>query len=51
MVFGRDFFKIIAFAMQILRLFARIFGDDDDKKIDDEVQGNHIHELDKVIRS
>jgi len=48
MKFGVDFFKIVAFAMQILRLFARIFGDDEDKKADDEVQNNCIHEVEKM---
>lgn len=48
MNFGADFFKIIAFAMQILRLFGRIFGDDEDKKADDQVQGNCVHEVEKM---
>lgn len=32
MKFGRDFFKILSFVIQIMRLFAAVFGDDDDKK-------------------
>lgn len=32
MKFGTDFFKIFNFAIQLLRLFARIFGDEQDKK-------------------
>jgi len=48
MKFGMDFFKIIVFAMQILRLFARIFGDEDDKQADDEVQKNCVHEIEKI---
>lgn len=32
MKFGRDFFKIFNFAIQLLRLFAKIFGDDEDKE-------------------
>jgi len=32
MKFGTDFFKIFNFAIQLLRLFARIFGDDEDKR-------------------
>lgn len=32
MTFGSDFFKIFNFAIQLLRLFAKIFGDDEDKK-------------------
>ncbi len=49
MHFGQDWFKTIQFVMAILRLIARIFGDDEDKKTDDEIQGNHAHEADKVI--
>lgn len=32
MTFGSDFFKIFNFAIQLLRLFAKIFGSDEDKK-------------------
>lgn len=32
MNFGGDFFKILNLVVQIMRLFARIFGSDDDKK-------------------
>jgi len=49
MVFGSDFFKVLEFIMAALRLFARIFGDADDRKNDDEVQSNHRHEVDKVM--
>jgi len=31
-MFGSDFFKIFHFVMEILRLIAEVFGDDDDKK-------------------
>lgn len=48
MKFGTDFFKVLAFVMQVLRLFARVFGDKDDQKADDEVSDNHIHELNKM---
>jgi len=34
--FGKDFFKILNFAIAIIRLFARIFGDADAKKEVDE---------------
>lgn len=49
MKFGEDWFKTIQFVMAVLRLIARIFGDDEDKKNDDEIQGNHAHEVDKII--
>lgn len=29
---GKDFFKILNFAIQIMRLFAQIFGDDESKQ-------------------
>jgi len=32
MKFGSDFFKIFGFAIQLLRLFVGVFGDDEDKK-------------------
>ena len=32
MKFGSDFFKILNLVIQIMRMFANIFGDDDDKK-------------------
>lgn len=32
MKFGSDFFKIFNFAIQLIRLFFTIFGDDEDKK-------------------
>lgn len=49
-MFGKDFFKILEFVMAALRLFARIFGDDDDRKNDDETQSNHRHEVEKIIK-
>ena len=48
-MFGSDFFKILEFVHAILRLFGRIFGDDDDKKNDDKVQSNCKHEVVKII--
>lgn len=51
MMFGQDFFKVLQFIMAALRLFARVFGDADDRKNDDETQGNHRHEVDKVIET
>lgn len=32
MHFGKDFFRIFNFAIQLLRLFTKIFGDDEEKK-------------------
>jgi len=31
MMFGKDFFKILKFAFAILKLFTKIFGDDEDR--------------------
>jgi len=36
MHFGGDFFKIFNFAIQLIRLFFKIFGDDEDKKLADD---------------
>jgi len=36
MNFGADFFKIFNFAIQLLRLFAKVFGTPEDKKQVDE---------------
>lgn len=49
MMFGQDFFKILQFVMDALRLFARIFGDAEDKANDDKNQQNHKHEIDSII--
>lgn len=51
MHFGTDWFKTIQFVMAVLRLIARIFGDAEDKKTDDDIQGNHAHEVDKIINT
>lgn len=32
MQFGKDFFRILNFAIAIIRLFANIFGDDETRK-------------------
>lgn len=32
MKFGGDFFRIFNFAVQLIRLFFKVFGDEDDKK-------------------
>ena len=32
MKFGRDFFKILNIVIQLMRMFAGIFGDDEDRK-------------------
>ena len=50
-MFGTDFFKMLEFVMAALRLFARIFGDDEDRENDDKTQGNHVHEAAKVIEN
>lgn len=36
MKFGTDFFRILNLVIQIMRLFAKVFGDDADKKAADE---------------
>jgi len=50
-MFGQDFFKMLQFIMDALRLFARIFGDENDKVNDDKNQSNHRHEIEKIIHA
>lgn len=51
MTFGTDFFKTLQFVVAVLRLLARIFGDDNDKKSDDEISGNDAHEIEDIIKT
>jgi len=51
MQFGSDWFKTIQFVLAVLRLLARIFGDEADRKEDDAIQGNHAHEVEEIIKS
>lgn len=48
-MFGGDFFKIIQFVMAIMRLWGRVFGDDEDRENDDRAESNHRHEIDSII--
>lgn len=49
MKFGRDFFKILGFVVQIMRMFAAIFGDDEDKKgVADSKQRSASDDADEV---
>lgn len=48
---GKDFFLIAKFVVAVIRLFGRIFGDEDDRKADDEVENNHSHDAEAVVRS
>ncbi|MCK5601248.1 hypothetical protein KAR91_05255 [Candidatus Pacearchaeota archaeon] len=49
-MFGSDFFKIIQFALAILRLFGRIFGDDEDKTNDKKAADNCATEIDHIVK-
>lgn len=51
MTFGEDFFKTVQFIVAVLRLLARIFGDDKDKEDDDKIMGNHAHEVNDIIKT
>jgi len=51
MKFGADFFKILQLVVSFIRMFARIFGDDEDKKADDEVQKNCRNELNQIVKT
>lgn len=48
---GKDFFLIAKFVVAVIRLFGRVFGDQDDRKSDDEVENNHSHDAEVVIKS
>lgn len=43
MKLGGDFFKVFNFAVQLIRLFFKVFGDDDDKKkaVESEVRSKN----------
>ena len=49
MKFGVDFFKILQLVVSFIRMFARIFGDEEDKKADDETQTNCKNELNDLM--
>lgn len=40
MKFGKDFFKVLNIVIQLMRMFAKVFGDDEDQKaaVDSEVR-------------
>lgn len=49
-MFGGDFFKILEFVMAVLRLFARVFGDDEDRKADDEQKELHGDYAENLVK-
>jgi len=49
MKFGADFFKVLEFVMAVLRLFARVFGDAEDRKADDEQKNLHGDYAEKLL--
>ena len=51
MTFGADFFKIVQFVIAIMRLIARIFGNETDKELDDKFGTNCLTEVDKTVKS
>lgn len=50
-MFGSDFFKIIQFVMAVLRLCARIFGDEDDVKKDDEIFNHNSGKVETIVKA
>ncbi len=50
MIFGSDYFKIIQFVLAIVRLIARIFGEQTDKDLDDKFGTNCIHDVDRTVK-
>ena len=51
MIFGTDFFKTIQFVLAVLRLLARIFGEQSDKELDDKFGTNCLHDVDKTVKN
>ena len=49
-MFGSDFFKVFEFAIAIVRLFAKIFGDKADQKAADDFGTNGNNGSDSVVR-
>lgn len=50
MRFGADFFKILEFAIAVIRMFARLFGDNDDVKADDETRSKYGDYAEKLVK-
>ena len=48
-MFGKDFFKITHFIFTLLKLIAKVFGDEEDDKISDEFENNHQTEYNAMI--
>jgi len=48
MKFGGDIWNWFAFIWQALRLWRRVFGDDEDKSDDDKIASNHSTEIYKM---
>ena len=49
MVFGSDFFKILEIIVAILRMWARVFGDDEDRKADEETKAKFGDYAEKLL--
>jgi len=49
-MFGKDFFRTLEFVVAVLRLFARVFGDDDDRKADDEQRQKYGDYGEKLVK-
>lgn len=50
MKFGTDFFKILQFVVSVMRVIARVFGDKEDKDLDDKFGSNHLHDVDETVK-
>jgi len=49
MHFGADYFRIIEFVIAVLRLLAKIFGDDDDRKADKDTKDKYGDYAEKIV--
>jgi len=50
-MFGEDFFKIFEFAIAIVRLFAKIFGDKDDQEKADSFGTNGNNGSETIVKA
>lgn len=49
MQFGADYFKIIEFVIAVLRLLAKIFGTEEDRKADAEAKSKYGDFAEKIV--
>ena len=50
-MFGSDFFKVVQFVVAVMRLMARIFGDESDVKNDDDAFNHNSEGVEKIVKA